>query len=132
MWNQGGDKMAKSKKILIIIGAVFAVAIASTFFYTYKEVQKDNFKKGLISASCYSIKQEIVNASTAKFNKSTDSYLIYDYPDGTYTIHGYVTFLSKDNVYSTKPFSVHLLYSPKADKKYQIMSAEIIQTKKQP
>ena len=115
----------KEKRKLIIVGIFFLAIIVSTYIYTYNEVKKENFKEGLIAASCYSIKQEIVNSSTAKFNDSTDSYLIYDYPDGTYTIHGYVTFLSKNNVYSTKPFKVHLKYAPKEEKKYQIISAEI-------
>ena len=117
--------MGKNKKIVIFLGVFLVTAFVSTLFYTYSEAQKDNFKKGLISASCYSIKQEIVNASTAKFNDSTDSYLIYDYPDGTYTIHGYVTFLSKDNSYVKKPFKVRLFYAPNAEKKYQIINAEI-------
>ena len=118
-------KSKKGKRNLIILGIFLLTVFVSIFVYTYHEVKKENFKKGLVTASCYSIEQEIVNSSTVKFNNSVDSYLIYDYPDGTYTIHGYVTFLSKDNVYSTKPFKVHLKYAPKEEKKYQIISAEI-------
>ena len=118
-------KSKKRKRNLIILGIFLLTVFVSIFVYTYNEVKKENFKKGLVAASCYSIEQEIVNSSTVKFNNSVDSYLIYDYPDGTYTIHGYVTFLSKNNVYSTKPFKVHLKYAPKEEKKYQIISAEI-------
>lgn len=103
--------------LLIMCGAIISIV--------YQKVQEKDFKTNLIAAACYSVKQEIENSDTIKFNNSIDSYLVSNEPDGTYTIHGYIDYMNINDTQVRKPFSVRLKYVPSSDKKYQIISAKI-------
>ena len=118
------DKIS-NKKIAIFF-TVLLIVCGVIIFCVYNETQKKQFKTDLIAAACYSVKQNISDSSTAKFNNSTDSYVVSNLMnDGIYYISGYVTFLSKNGDYVKKPFTVNLKYEPELEKKYQIINVEV-------